>query len=174
MKKYILLLIFPLLFSCSTDEKSTETIVAEIKSGVNLTEEFTETLCGDIIFKTDDNEIRYFYCDMYMGDGGSELSCYFQKGKLIYSEYSMFWDYPVTQNDANGDPYTEWETSAQNYQLYFNNEKFVKCIKDGVEITNLNFDEPDYDPNPSDLVDFAHKVVNAINSTDSEVLCDWF
>lgn len=174
MKKYIFLLVLPLLFSCSIAEKSTEEIVDEIDTVVILTEKISDTPCCDINFKKKNDQILYFYCERVMGDSGEQLKCYFEDGKLIYSEYCMIWDYPRTENDADANSYTYWETSVENYQLYFNNQIFVKCIKNGVEISNLNFEKPDYDPYPSDLIAFAYRVVNVLNTTNPDILCDWF
>ncbi len=172
-KNIIFILVITLLFSCSSDKKSTDEIVKEIKNGNNLTEVITKTSCGDIVYKLDGKKTRHFFCDSYMGDGGVELNCYFEGNKLIYSEYYSFYDGPMQLED--GTFTSGGEAIGDKYKLYFENEKLVKCLKNDELVTDLNTEEPDYDPDTSKLVVFAKKVKKIINTTDSEVLCDsWF
>ena len=174
MKHYLFAsLIALLLFSCSEEKIDTDKVVQEIKNATNLSQNVTSTLCGEIKFKLEDDQVRHFFCDSYMGDGGTELNSYFSKNKLIYAEYSTFYDGPAMAED--GTTTEGGDSTGDKYRIYFENEKMVKCFKNDKIITDLNPDEPVYDPDPVKLVDFAHKVVKAMNTKESEVLCDmWF
>jgi len=129
MKHYILFasLIAFLLFSCSEEIIDTDKVVQEIKSSTSLTENVTSTLCGEIKFKLEGDHVRHFYCDSYMGDGGSELNSYFYKNKLIYAEYYSFYDGPMPTED--GEYTAGGEATGDKYRIYFENEKMVKCFK---------------------------------------------
>lgn len=173
MKNYsFLIIIVFFLFSCG-EKKSTDEIVKEIKSNSSLKEVETITMCGDIVYNLEDDEIKHFKIDYYMGDGGAEFDCYFYNNELIYSEYYSFYEGPVMNDDGT---YSEGgETIGDKYIYYFENEKLQKCIKNGEEITEFNPDAPDYDPEPEKLIKFAANVKDEMNNEDSEILCEqWF
>ncbi len=168
MKKFLFLsIIAGFIVSCSSDKPDTDKVVNEIKNAKNFTENITNTTCGDIKFTLEGNKIRHFYCDSYMGDGGWELNCYFYDNELIYCEYYSFYDGPMELEDGTFS--TSGTAIGSKYKIYFEDENFAKCFKDDVETAEL---KPDYDPNPEKLVEFARKVTKAINTTDSEIMCD--
>lgn len=149
--------------SCSN--QSTDKIVADIDNSKDLQENVTQTICGDITYKLDGDEVRKFYIERYMGDGGEEMTAYFAENKLIFCNYYSFYDGPMENEDGtwtNGG-----EAIGSVYEIYFEDEKMVKCLKDGVEYSNFK----DIDPEPKYLVEYAKEIAKLVDDTESEYLC---
>jgi len=166
MKKIAFLgVISLLLFACNA-KLTTDEIVAKINSSSDLKENVTETVCGAITYQLDGDEVCKYYVETYMGDGGSESTCYFADGKLIMCEYYTFYDGPMELED--GTYSAGGEAIGSNYKFYYEDGKLVKCIKDDADYTNQI---GDMDPDPTYIYEEAMKIAKEVGKTESEILC---